>query len=125
MRKATAFDVLPAVPFSLCNARAEWVAGWVLLEGTCRGQWERHDVFPGVASCLRPRFPATANTLHTEPSRTLNPRPSTLALEPSLDPMQTLSCLRPHRMCTCALCQTLFHRLVTGILLAWLNSVSS
>ena len=35
------FDVLPAVP-SLCNARAEWVAGWVVLEGTCRGQWERH-----------------------------------------------------------------------------------
>ena len=38
MRKATAFDVLPAVPFS----RAEWVAGCVVLEGMCRGQWERH-----------------------------------------------------------------------------------
>ena len=42
MRKATAFDVLPAVPFSWCDARAEWVAGWVVLERTCRGQWERH-----------------------------------------------------------------------------------
>ena len=42
MRKATSFDVLPAVPFSLCNARSEWVAGWVFLEGTRRGQWERH-----------------------------------------------------------------------------------
>ena len=39
-----------SVSFSLCNARAEWVAGWVFLEGTCRGQWERRgtafDVFP-------------------------------------------------------------------------------
>ena len=41
LRKATAFDVLPAIPFSLCNARAEWVAGLVFQEGTCRGQWER------------------------------------------------------------------------------------
>ena len=54
MRKATSFDVLPAVPSSLCctvkagwekrQGRVEkgWVAGWVFLEGTCRGQWERH-----------------------------------------------------------------------------------
>ena len=42
MRKATSFDVLPAVPFSLCNARAERVAGWVVLEGARGAQWERH-----------------------------------------------------------------------------------